>query len=575
MTQPKNWLERVRLPWTEVDPRVVLLLALWLVLFLLTACLLAGRIMLSRPSRPVGGFLQTVGEKARPNATATPTSSAPTMTPGRLTALVLTRVGESLATLQTNAAQTLSTNGLTPGQANDASAQPGTTLTAGTVRPGTANPYRSLTPTWNPNTPVFRITSVGSPTPTWYLRYFTPRPTVIVPRPTATRTYTPRPTRTALPPTLQPTYRTATVAVAQTGTATARTATEGAFLTGTATVQTATAAVWQTGTATVQTATAVVVQTQTGAANQTATMSGVQTATVGALQTAAATALTATAVAQRAFAYSADEAGLPDFADLMVIAPDGSRRMVLYRAPDQPGALMGSWSPDRNWLVFEGICGVPPIRTLCRIRPDGIGLVSIPNLPEGQNTWPSWSPDGSRIVFVNTNAGGQSDLYTILPDGSGLVRLTDDAARDDQPDWSPDGRLIVFLSDRGGSGMDIYTLDISASPLPAPTQLTITASDEATPHYSPNGAALVYARQEAGQWDIFSAPSNDLSAPQLLTNSPADDLLPSWSPDGSQILFVSNRSGQDELFFMSSSGASPVAVPNTAGQDIARARWIP
>src|ERR1051325_7402917 len=45
---------------------------------------------------------------------------------------------------------------------------------------------------------------------------------------------------------------------------------------------------------------------------------------------------------------------------------------------------------------------------------------------------PSPSPDGSRVAFVS-EAGGNVDIYVINRDGTGLARLTTDAARDDQP----------------------------------------------------------------------------------------------------------------------------------------------
>jgi Tol biopolymer transport system component len=44
---------------------------------------------------------------------------------------------------------------------------------------------------------------------------------------------------------------------------------------------------------------------------------------------------------------------------------------------------------------------------------------------------PAWSPKGDWIAFTSERAGS-ADLYRIHPDGSGLDRLTDDPAYDDQ-----------------------------------------------------------------------------------------------------------------------------------------------
>ena len=57
------------------------------------------------------------------------------------------------------------------------------------------------------------------------------------------------------------------------------------------------------------------------------------------------------------------------------------------------------------------------------------------------------------------------DIYRVHPDGTGLDRLTDDAAFDDQAALSPDGSLLAFVSTRGAGTADIWVLDLKSHKL--------------------------------------------------------------------------------------------------------------
>ena len=76
---------------------------------------------------------------------------------------------------------------------------------------------------------------------------------------------------------------------------------------------------------------------------------------------------------------------------------------------------------------------------------------------------PRWGPDGNRIVFAS-NRAGNSDIYIVSVDGTGLQRLVGNAAEDGDPSWSPDGSRIVFYSDRDGQ-RDIYKMNVDGSGL--------------------------------------------------------------------------------------------------------------
>ena len=59
------------------------------------------------------------------------------------------------------------------------------------------------------------------------------------------------------------------------------------------------------------------------------------------------------------------------------------------------------------------------------------------------------SPDGHMLAFTTTDAA--EDLIAMKSDGTGLIRLTNDAFRDRAPSWSWDSSTIYFTSDRSGA----------------------------------------------------------------------------------------------------------------------------
>ena len=63
---------------------------------------------------------------------------------------------------------------------------------------------------------------------------------------------------------------------------------------------------------------------------------------------------------------------------------------------------------------------------------------------------PSWSPDGSKILFTRKHDGNNFDIFTIKPDGTDLKQLTTLPTNDAHAVWTTDGKKIMWSSGEYG-----------------------------------------------------------------------------------------------------------------------------
>jgi Tol biopolymer transport system component len=69
------------------------------------------------------------------------------------------------------------------------------------------------------------------------------------------------------------------------------------------------------------------------------------------------------------------------------------------------------------------------------MNPDGTGQTRMTNNTDS-DLFPSWSRDGSKIVFVS-NRDGNYEIYVMKVDGTGQTRLTNNPADEEAGDSSP------------------------------------------------------------------------------------------------------------------------------------------
>lgn len=79
---------------------------------------------------------------------------------------------------------------------------------------------------------------------------------------------------------------------------------------------------------------------------------------------------------------------------------------------------------------------------------DGSNQTRLTNNPT--NDSPSWSPDGTKLVFTSNHAGNY-EIFMMNPDGTDVSRLTNHLAADGAPAWSPFLPLTVAIDIKPGS----------------------------------------------------------------------------------------------------------------------------
>jgi TolB protein len=136
------------------------------------------------------------------------------------------------------------------------------------------------------------------------------------------------------------------------------------------------------------------------------------------------------------------------------------------------------WSPDGKRLAFARTdhAADPPRTAIFTVAVDGTDLVQVTPWDLDASE-PDWSPDGTRIAFQSPAAallpGREQNIFTIHPDGTGLTQLTshlsagpDGSQGTFDPSWSPDGSQLVFTHIPSFDGLaDLYVIDADGSGL--------------------------------------------------------------------------------------------------------------
>lgn len=237
--------------------------------------------------------------------------------------------------------------------------------------------------------------------------------------------------------------------------------------------------------------------------------------------------------------------------------------------------LLTSFTPVPSQAAFPGTNGKIAFTTqrdsneeIYSMNPDGSSTVNLTNNSSADGE-AAWSPDGVKIAF-RSNRDGNHEIYVMNADGSAQTRLTNNSAIDMIPSWSPDGTKITFTSRRDGND-EIYVMNADGS---NQINLTNNPGSDAIGRWSPDGSKIAFHSDRTGTAQIY-VMNADGSNVTPLTNSLYGNGAPAWSPDGTKIAFYSVRDGTgSEIYVMNADGSNPTRLTNNTETDDSPA-WSP
>src|SRR6266545_4641752 len=247
-----------------------------------------------------------------------------------------------------------------------------------------------------------------------------------------------------------------------------------------------------------------------------------------------------------------------------------------------------AFSPDGSRVAFSHYVGQGAASEIKNeifvMNANGSGLTQVTH-DDAHAAFPSWSPDGTELVYTSYRGDNYvpgclgstlcpGDLYVIDVDGTKERRLTNDTGDESMPSWSPDGKTIAFQRraalDAPGA---LYAIQADATGMqevsPGPGRWVLF------PEWSPDGSEILFLaadfQETIGVW-IVGADGTDL---RRLADTNADTTFgrPLWSPTGAHIAYANLASGESQLWVMNADGSEPRLVAELPRYGISPLAW--
>lgn len=229
------------------------------------------------------------------------------------------------------------------------------------------------------------------------------------------------------------------------------------------------------------------------------------------------------------------------------LGPDlGQQRLRVQIAGTSPLEVSG-YAVAPGPIAFTKYAGATlPLGGIWVVNPDGSDLAQVTST---SGKWPEWNADGTSLIYGRETDDRTTQLFRASAPDWREVQLTSLTAPDPRgllfmmPSYSPDGSRIVYHlktshPDCDGTWTQIMTAEADGK---NPIQLTDGCNlAHSRASFSPSGEQVVYRSLEGskapGRWSIWVVNA-DGSSPQRITGDQTHQSDPVWAPDGNRIYY--------------------------------------